>query len=107
MHYDPCAPDPTDRSSANHASAPLAGGARDAVIRSFCPQHNPQSMRLGYVAYFAWLGRQRGEQRRCPRCHRWMFRSEFGRGWDQALRAPSREAAEAAEHLIDDTEAQR
>lgn len=50
----------------------------------FCPTHDPMNKRLGYVAHAEWMAKQRGKPRRCPTCHRWLFRCEYGPGWDKA-----------------------
>jgi hypothetical protein len=52
----------------------------------FCPTHKPKSFVLSYLEHAEWAAKQRGEQRECPTCKRWLFRSEFGPGWSKATR---------------------
>lgn len=51
----------------------------------FCPTHKPKSLELGYISHAEWAAKQRGQQRFCPVCRRWLFRSELGPGWGKAL----------------------
>jgi hypothetical protein len=50
-------------------------------VADFCPTHKPKSRELDYIAHSEWVAKQRGQQRFCPTCKRWLFRCEFGPGW--------------------------
>lgn len=42
----------------------------------------------GYIDHLLWIeDRAKGgmPQRRCPTCHLWFFRDEYGPGWSQSL----------------------
>jgi acyl carrier protein phosphodiesterase len=61
-------------------------GSRGTDPGAPCPSHKFRN--LGYVATSEDADRRvaNGErQRRCPVCLRWIWRSEFGPGWEQAL----------------------
>jgi hypothetical protein len=61
---------------------------RATVIESeFCPHHHPILHSLSYREWHEEAERRskRGmKQRQCPDCKHWMWRDEFGAGWNQA-----------------------
>ncbi len=53
-----------------------------------CATHDPKSRWMGYMAHSEWMARQRDNPRRCPKCRRWLYLSEYGPGWNKGERMP-------------------